>query len=82
MIRILRPAIRLLRPMIHGLRPVVRSALGLAAALEMLGGCAVGPNYQPPALADGADSPLLSRTSAVETTVELPDDWWCLYHDV
>ena len=81
MIRILRPAIRLLHPMIHGLRPVVRSALGLAAALEMLGGCAVGPNYQPPALADGADSPLLSRTPAAETTAEPPDDWWRLYHD-
>jgi NodT family efflux transporter outer membrane factor (OMF) lipoprotein len=75
--------IRILRSMIHILRRVHSfcSALGLLAALDMLSGCAVGPNYQPPAPADGADAPLISRNSAAETTAEPPDDWWRLYHD-
>jgi multidrug efflux system outer membrane protein len=69
--------------MIHILRPVIRvfSALGLLATVEILNGCAVGPNYQPPTPAVGADAPLVSRTPAAETTAEPPDDWWRLYQD-
>jgi multidrug efflux system outer membrane protein len=69
--------------MIHILRPVIRvfCALGLLATLEILSGCAVGPHYQPPTPAVGADAPLISRTPTAETTAEPPDDWWRLYHD-
>jgi NodT family efflux transporter outer membrane factor (OMF) lipoprotein len=69
--------------MIHILRPMMRfsCALGLLAALDILSGCALGPNYQPPTPADGANAPLISRTPDAETTAEPPDDWWRLYHD-
>src|ERR1700730_6217132 len=72
-----------LRPVVDIRRPVIRCSCGLVllAALEILGGCAVGPNYHPPAPADGAEAPLISRTPAAETTAEPPDDWWQLYHD-
>jgi multidrug efflux system outer membrane protein len=80
--------IRAVRPMIHVLRirilcPVIRfsCALGLMATLHNLNGCAVGPSYQPPAPADGADAPLVSRRPSAETTAEPPDAWWHLYHD-
>src|ERR1700730_3949853 len=72
-----------LRPVVDIRRPVIRCSCGLVllAALEILGGCALGPNYHPPTPADGADAPLISRTPAAETTAEPPDDWWRLYHD-
>jgi NodT family efflux transporter outer membrane factor (OMF) lipoprotein len=55
--------------------------VGLAFALAPLLGCAVGPRYQPPALSDGAQAPLVSLTPTAETTALPPDDWWQLYHD-
>ena len=69
--------------MIHILRPVIRfsCAIGLLAAFDIPSGCALGPNYQPPAPPDGAEAPLISRRPAAETTAEPPDDWWRLYHD-
>jgi multidrug efflux system outer membrane protein len=75
--------INVLPPIIRILRPVIRfsCALGLMAALDILNGCAVGPDYKPPAPADGADAPLISRTPTAETTAEPPDDWWRLYQD-
>jgi NodT family efflux transporter outer membrane factor (OMF) lipoprotein len=56
-------------------------ALALAATLDILSGCAVGPDYKPPAPADGANAPLISRVPTAETAAEPPDDWWRLYHD-
>ena len=55
--------------------------LGLLALLGVFAGCAVGPHYQPPALADGAQAPLSSLNPAVESSEQPPDEWWRLYHD-
>jgi len=83
MIRAVLRMIHVLRPVIRILRPAIRfsCALGLMATLDILSGCAVGPDHKPPAPADGADAPLISRTPTAETTAEPPDDWWHLYHD-
>jgi NodT family efflux transporter outer membrane factor (OMF) lipoprotein len=79
----LRPMIRILRPVVRILRPAMRRscALVLLLAFDILGGCAVGPDYHPPTPADGADAALISRTPTAETTAEPPDEWWRLYHD-
>jgi NodT family efflux transporter outer membrane factor (OMF) lipoprotein len=53
-------------------------AMALFAALP---GCAVGPDYHPPALVDGAQSPLVSIVPSVESSSEPPEQWWELYHD-
>jgi NodT family efflux transporter outer membrane factor (OMF) lipoprotein len=53
----------------------------LMTLLASLLGCTVGPRYQPPALADGAQAPLLSLTPTAETSAQPPDEWWRLYHD-
>lgn len=47
----------------------------------LLGACAVGPDYHPPAPPQGATDPLVSTRPAVESTAEPPTDWWHLYHD-
>ena len=60
---------------------MIRVWLGLAFALETLPGCAVGPRYQPPALLDGAQAPLVSLRPTAETTAMPPVEWWQLYHD-
>jgi NodT family efflux transporter outer membrane factor (OMF) lipoprotein len=52
-----------------------------AAVVACLVACAVGPNYQAPALPAGADGPLVSVDSSVETLEPLPDAWWRLYND-
>jgi NodT family efflux transporter outer membrane factor (OMF) lipoprotein len=61
--------------------PMLRVWIGLACALAVLVGCTVGPRYQPPALLDGAQAPLVSLTPTAETTATPPDEWWQLYHD-
>lgn len=48
--------------------------------LAMLPGCAVGPDYHPPTLADGAQSPLVSVVPSVENSSQPPEQWWELYH--
>lgn len=53
-------------------------ALLLAPAL--LAGCALGPNYHPPAVPQGANGGFVSTSAAVSQT-PLPDDWWVLYQD-
>jgi len=55
--------------------------LVLAALLAALAGCAVGPDYHPPALAAGAQAPLVSVTPTAESTSEPPERWWKLYHE-
>ena len=53
----------------------------IAALLTLLGGCALGPTYQPAAPPAGATAPLASVTPDAETSAEPPDDWWRLYDD-
>ena len=76
MIHVLHPVTRILGPVIR-----FACALALLATIDTLNGCVVGPDYKPPAPADGADAPLISRTPTAETTAEPPDDWWRLYQD-
>ena len=44
------------------------SSLGLAVALAILGGCALGPNYQPPPLADGSQQIDAGLRDSIEFT--------------
>jgi NodT family efflux transporter outer membrane factor (OMF) lipoprotein len=53
----------------------------LLAMLTLLAGCAVGPSYRPPAIAAGAQAPLVSLSPAAETSAQPPDEWWQLYSD-
>ena len=53
----------------------------LLAAVVLLAGCTVGPNYRPPAAPEGAAAPLVSLDPAAETNAPSPDDWWRLYND-
>ena len=46
-----------------------------------LAACRVGPNYRAPALPSGAEAPLVSVNTAVETPAAPPDTWWRLYND-
>ncbi len=41
----------------------------------------MGPNYRPPALAEGAAGPLVSGGAATDATQGPPDAWWTLYQD-
>jgi NodT family efflux transporter outer membrane factor (OMF) lipoprotein len=62
---------------------VSRRFLGpvVTALLTALAGCAVGPDYHPPTLAEGAQAPLVSVIPSAESTSEPPQQWWELYHD-
>jgi NodT family efflux transporter outer membrane factor (OMF) lipoprotein len=53
----------------------------LALLPVFAGGCRVGPNYRPPALAEGAAGPLVSGGAATDATQGPPDAWWTLYQD-
>ena len=55
-----------------------RRRLWLAPAF--LAGCALGPNYHPPAVPPSAVGGFVSTTPAV-APAKLPDDWWVLYQD-
>jgi NodT family efflux transporter outer membrane factor (OMF) lipoprotein len=46
-----------------------------------LAGCAVGPDYKPPAPPKGAAAPFISADRRTETSQEPQDAWWRLYHD-
>ena len=54
---------------------------GLVAALTAFSGCAAGPDYKAPKPMEGAETPLVSTTPAVEALTEPPNEWWQLYHD-
>lgn len=56
-------------------RVFVRAAPLLVLAL--LGGCALGPDYQRPALV----MPASYREEPAQTGQEVPADWWTLYND-
>jgi NodT family efflux transporter outer membrane factor (OMF) lipoprotein len=59
----------------------VRAAALTAGALACLAACQVGPNYRPPTSPQGADTPLVSLNTALETSAAPPDAWWRLYDD-
>jgi len=63
--------------MIRSRRSIALSALMIAS----LAACRVGPNYHAPALPTGAEAPLVSLNTAVETEAPPPDAWWRLYDD-
>ncbi len=54
--------------------------LAMAAAVS-LSACHVGPNYRAPPLPKGADTPLASLNTAIESPTPPPDAWWKLYND-
>jgi NodT family efflux transporter outer membrane factor (OMF) lipoprotein len=58
-----------------------RSWLPLAAAGLTLAGCAVGPNYAPPATPPHSAGPFVSTAPASATADTPPADWWRLYDD-
>lgn len=55
--------------------------LSCVVAFCGLAGCAVGPDYRPPAVVNGAQSSFVSAVPAAETAQQPPDQWWTLYHD-
>ncbi len=59
----------------------VRTVAIASLAAGALMACAVGPNYRPPTLPSGAQAPLVSRDSRLETPTLPPDAWWRLYSD-
>jgi NodT family efflux transporter outer membrane factor (OMF) lipoprotein len=56
-------------------------AIATAIGAASLTACRVGPNYQAPTLPSGAEAPLVSLDSSIETLEEPPDRWWRLYDD-
>jgi NodT family efflux transporter outer membrane factor (OMF) lipoprotein len=58
-----------------------RAGFFLLITLGTLGGCTLGPDYKPPAPAQGSQGPLISTAPTAETAAEPPDEWWHLYHD-
>jgi NodT family efflux transporter outer membrane factor (OMF) lipoprotein len=57
--------------------------LGTGAVLiaVMVAGCRVGPDYQAPALPEGATEPLVGIDSAAQSPSAPADAWWRLYED-
>ena len=58
-----------------------RASLAILTACASLGACAVGPNYQAPAVPEGAGGPWVSLSSSTTTGEQPPDRWWSLYRD-
>lgn len=53
----------------------------LVALIATLTACRVGPNYHAPAVPAGAEAPLASLNTTVQTPAPPPDAWWRLYND-
>jgi NodT family efflux transporter outer membrane factor (OMF) lipoprotein len=62
------------------MRGRIAVAAGLTAAL-VASGCAVGPNYRPPATPRAASAPFVSATPIIAADKPPPADWWRLYDD-
>jgi NodT family efflux transporter outer membrane factor (OMF) lipoprotein len=58
-----------------------RSGALSAATLLLLAACRAGPNYHPPSLPAGAETPLVSLDPMLETAEAPADAWWQLYRD-
>lgn len=59
--------------------PVRMPAAACMAAL--LGACATGPAYVPPAVPVAEGEPFVTQGDSFDPTAALPDDWWKLYDD-
>lgn len=59
----------------------LRLVPALAAALVVLAGCVVGPDYRAPPTPRDATGPLISARPVETTPAATPDDWWRLYSD-
>jgi NodT family efflux transporter outer membrane factor (OMF) lipoprotein len=59
----------------------MRLGVTLTAALLVLAGCTLGPDYHPAPPVPGSEASLMSVSAEAETAAEPPDDWWRLYHD-
>lgn len=58
----------------------MRQLAGLCLAVG-LAGCALGPDYAPPAPPAGAAAPLAAAAPGLTSPGSGPDDWWQLYDD-
>ena len=64
------------------LLPLHRVGAAVAgAAIACLAACHAGPNYRVPALPKGAEAPLVSLDTTLETAEPPPKAWWRLYQD-
>ena len=54
------------------------AGLGIAAGLS---GCALGPNYKPPATPPGATAPFVAANPVSTSAAPVPNAWWQLYQD-
>ena len=61
------------------MRPAQRAAR--LAGLACLAGCALGPDYKPPAPPPGAAAPFVALRPSATTDVAPPNAWWKLYDD-
>lgn len=61
--------------------PKRRAWLALVLLPWLATSCRLGPDYQPPKLADGAAGPLVESGAGVDATELPPDAWWRLYQD-
>jgi NodT family efflux transporter outer membrane factor (OMF) lipoprotein len=55
--------------------------LALLAAGLAIAGCAVGPNYRPPATPPHSAGPFVSTAPSTASGESLPADWWRLYDE-
>ena len=61
--------------------PNASAAVLAGVALACLAACHVGPNYRPPPPLPGAEAPLVSLDTKLETATPPPAAWWRLYED-
>ena len=58
-------------------KPLFASLSGAA----LLAGCAVGPDYRPPAAPSASAGGFVTTAPGADPAAALPDDWWRLYDD-
>jgi len=56
----------------------INAGFSLVVALALLGGCAVGPNYKPPA-ANAPDNFRFAQSQTTNSFADLP--WWEVFKD-
>lgn len=58
-----------------------RQSLAAYSGLLAIAGCALGPNYTPPAPPSGATATFVSAIPSATSNAPVQDDWWRLYND-